>query len=51
VLIALAATGATSAYIGGSPLLRATLRVVVGGAVALAATYIIGLLLGTSGIV
>jgi VIT1/CCC1 family predicted Fe2+/Mn2+ transporter len=51
VLIALAATGTTSAYIGGSPLLRATLRVVIGGAIALAATYIIGSLLGTSGIV
>lgn len=51
VLVALAATGTTSALIGGSPVLRATLRVVIGGAIALAATYIIGSLLGTSGIV
>ena len=51
VLIALALTGATSASIGGSPVLRATLRVVIGGAIALAATFIIGSLLGTSGIV
>ncbi|WP_394768127.1 VIT family protein [Lacisediminihabitans sp.] len=51
VLVALAATGTTSALIGGSPVLRATLRVVIGGAIALAATYLIGSLLGTSGIV
>ena len=50
VLIALALTGATSALIGGSPVLRATLRVVIGGAIALAATYLIGTLLGTTGI-
>jgi VIT1/CCC1 family predicted Fe2+/Mn2+ transporter len=51
VLIALALTGATSARIGGSPVLRATIRVIIGGAVALAATYVIGHLLGASGIV
>jgi VIT1/CCC1 family predicted Fe2+/Mn2+ transporter len=51
VLVALALTGATSARIGGSPVLRATIRVIVGGAVALAATYVIGHLLGASGIV
>jgi len=51
VLIALAATGATSARIGGSHWLRPTLRVVIGGAIALAATFAIGTLLGTSGIV
>lgn len=51
VLVALAGTGALSAYIGGSPWLRPTLRVVVGGALALGATFIIGTLLGTSGIV
>jgi VIT1/CCC1 family predicted Fe2+/Mn2+ transporter len=50
VLVALALTGATGAIIGGSPPLRATLRVVIGGAIALAATYLIGTLLGTSGI-
>ncbi|MEO8528160.1 MAG: VIT family protein [Pseudolysinimonas sp.] len=51
VLVALAATGATSAWIGGSPKLRATLRVVIGGALALAATYLIGTMLGATGIV
>lgn len=51
VLVALAITGATSATIGGSPRLRPTLRVVVGGAVALTATFLIGTLLGTSGVI
>jgi VIT1/CCC1 family predicted Fe2+/Mn2+ transporter len=51
VLIALALTGATSARIGGSPILRATFRVIIGGAIALAATYIIGHLLGASGLI
>jgi VIT1/CCC1 family predicted Fe2+/Mn2+ transporter len=51
VLLALAITGATSARIGGSPVLRATLRVVIGGAIALVATFLIGSLLGTSGLV
>lgn len=51
VLIALAITGATGARIGGSPWLRPTLRVVIGGALALAATFAIGSLLGTAGIV
>jgi vacuolar iron transporter family protein len=51
VLVALAVTGATGARIGGSPVLKATVRVVVGGAIALAATYLIGHLLGASGIV
>jgi VIT1/CCC1 family predicted Fe2+/Mn2+ transporter len=51
VLIALAATGAASARIGGSHWLRPTVRVVVGGAIALAATFIVGTLLGTSGVV
>jgi VIT1/CCC1 family predicted Fe2+/Mn2+ transporter len=51
VLAALAITGATSARIGGSPVLRATLRVVVGGALALGATFAIGSLLGTTGVV
>jgi len=50
VLLALAATGALGARIGGSPLLRATLRVTIGGALALAATFLIGSLLGTTGI-
>jgi VIT1/CCC1 family predicted Fe2+/Mn2+ transporter len=51
VLIALALTGALSARIGGSPWLRPTVRVVVGGAMALAATFLIGTLLGTTGVV
>jgi VIT1/CCC1 family predicted Fe2+/Mn2+ transporter len=51
VLVALAATGAVGAKIGGSPVVRATVRVVIGGALALAATYLIGHLLGTSGII
>ena len=51
VLVALALTGATGARIGGSPVMRATLRVTIGGALALAATYLIGSALGVSGIV
>lgn len=51
VLLALALTGATSARIGGSHWLRATLRVVIGGAIALVATFVIGTLLGTTGVV
>lgn len=51
VLLALALTGALSAWIGGSPWLRPTVRVVVGGAIALAATFLIGTLLGTTGVV
>ena len=51
VLIALALTGFTSARIGGNPAIRPTVRVVVGGALALAATFAIGTLLGTSGVV
>jgi vacuolar iron transporter family protein len=48
VLLALAGTGAVSAWIGGARILRATVRVVLGGALALAATYTIGTLLGTT---
>ena len=51
VLVALAITGATGARIGGSTWLRPTLRVVIGGALALAATFLIGTLLGTTGLV
>ncbi|WP_435094212.1 VIT1/CCC1 transporter family protein [Clavibacter michiganensis] len=50
VLVALALTGALGARLGGGPVGRATVRVVVGGAVALAATFAIGSLLGTGGI-
>ena len=48
VLLALALTGAVSARIGGSPLKRAVLRVVIGGAMGLAVTYAIGSLFGTA---
>lgn len=51
VLVALAVSGWTSAWIGGSAPLRPTLRVVIGGTAALAATFVIGTLLGTSGVV
>lgn len=50
VLAALALTGYLSARIGGSRPLRATIRIVVGGALALAATFAIGSLLGTTGV-
>ncbi|HEY8295193.1 MAG TPA: VIT1/CCC1 transporter family protein, partial [Micrococcaceae bacterium] len=50
VLVALGLTGWLGAYIGGSPRLRAAVRVVAGGAVALAATFLIGSLLGSSGV-
>jgi VIT1/CCC1 family predicted Fe2+/Mn2+ transporter len=51
VLVALAVTGWSAAFIGGSSRARATIRVVVGGALALAATFAIGALLGTTGVV
>ncbi|MCW2810851.1 MAG: hypothetical protein JWP61_1309 [Friedmanniella sp.] len=51
VLLALALTGAAGARLGGSPLLRPTVRVVVGGAIALGVTFALGALLGTSGVV
>ena len=51
VLVALAITGAVGARIGGSSRLRATLRVVIGGALALAITFAIGTLLGATGVV
>ncbi|MBA3530023.1 MAG: VIT1/CCC1 transporter family protein [Propionibacteriaceae bacterium] len=47
-LLAILATGA---YLGQSRLLRPTLRVVCGGALALAATFFIGRILGTAGVV
>ncbi len=50
VLLALALTGYLSARIGRNPVARPTLRVVVGGALALAATFALGSLLGTTGI-
>lgn len=47
VLIALAATGYVAAWIGGASRGKAMIRVVIGGALALAATFAIGALLGT----
>ncbi|TQO21175.1 VIT1/CCC1 family predicted Fe2+/Mn2+ transporter [Rhodoglobus vestalii] len=51
VLTALIITGTLSARVGGNSWVRPTLRIVVGGAIALATTFLIGTLLGTSGIV
>lgn len=51
VLLALALTGAVAARIGGSAPFRASVRLVVGGALALLATWLIGTLLGTTGVV
>jgi VIT1/CCC1 family predicted Fe2+/Mn2+ transporter len=51
VLVALALTGAVGAWIGGGSKSRAAVRVVVGGALALAATFSIGNLLGATGVV
>lgn len=51
VLLALALTGAVAARIGGSSPGRASLRLVAGGALALLATWLIGTLLGTTGVV
>ncbi|SDY39582.1 VIT1/CCC1 transporter family protein [Herbiconiux ginsengi] len=51
VILALILTGSVSAWIGGARIWRATLRVVIGGALALAATFAIGSLLGTTGVV
>ena len=50
VLVALAITGAVAAHIGGASRGRAVIRTVIGGALALAATFGIGSLLGTTGI-
>lgn len=50
VLVALALTGRISATLGGSGQRRAVLRLVVGGALAMAVTYGIGQLVGISGI-
>ncbi len=47
VLVALAITGSVSARLGGAPRGRAVLRNIVGGGLALAVTYAIGLLVGT----
>ncbi|GAA1056088.1 membrane protein [Agromyces luteolus] len=46
VIVALAITGWLAAWIGGAPRTRAIMRVVIGGALALAVTWAIGALLG-----
>ncbi|HEY2222107.1 VIT1/CCC1 transporter family protein, partial [Actinomycetospora sp.] len=48
VLIALGLAGWVSARLGGSPVGKAVLRVVAGGALGLAVTYGIGNLVGTA---
>jgi len=47
-LVSLAALGALGGHLGGAPISRASLRVTLGGALAMAVTAAIGLLLGTS---
>jgi VIT1/CCC1 family predicted Fe2+/Mn2+ transporter len=49
-LAALGATGAAGAALGGAPVGRATIRVMIGGALALLVTFVIGRLVGVSGI-
>jgi VIT1/CCC1 family predicted Fe2+/Mn2+ transporter len=50
VLVALSLTGMVSAKVGDAPVLRATARVVIGGALAMAITYGVGKLFGISGV-
>jgi vacuolar iron transporter family protein len=47
-LLALALTGSVGAWLGNSSILRPTIRVVLGGALALALTYVIGTIFGTA---
>ena len=47
-LVSLAALGAFGGYLGGAPLGRASLRVTLGGALAMAVTALIGRILGVS---
>ncbi len=49
-LIALAIAGSVAAHLGGGNRLRAAIRVVVGGALALGATLLIGVIFGNFGI-
>lgn len=51
VLVALAVTGGLGAQVGGGSKRKAAVRVVVGGFIALLTTFLIGNLLGASGIV
>ena len=50
VLVALALTGMLSARVGGANVSRATVRVVAGGALAMAITYLVGRMFGVAGI-
>jgi VIT1/CCC1 family predicted Fe2+/Mn2+ transporter len=47
-LVSLAVLGAFGGHLGGAPLGRASLRVTLGGALAMAVTAIIGRILGVS---
>lgn len=49
VILALAATGVISAKVGGASPMRATIRVVLGGALAMVVTYTIGRIFHVSG--
>lgn len=50
VLIALGITGVLSAKVGGASVPRATARVMLGGALAMAITYVVGKLFGVTGV-
>lgn len=50
VLIALVITGIFSAKVGGANVIRATIRIVIGGLLAMVVTYSIGRFFGVSGI-
>ncbi len=47
-IIALGGTGAAGAYLGGSPMLKAIARVIIGGGIALSVTFAIGSLFNTT---
>ena len=48
VLLALALTGVVSAYLGSAGVVRAVVRLVVGGALAMAVTFGVGQLVGVA---
>jgi len=50
VLVVLVVTGMLSAYAGGANKTKATIRVVLGGIIAMAITFGIGKLFGVAGI-
>ena len=47
-LVSLAILGAFGGYLGGAPIIRASLRVTLGGTLAMAVTALIGRILGVS---